>query len=94
MEMYGSGYSNWALLLNHEVFSLYEIVVMSDAAQWDTLQTARMPHVLIARQTKDTSLPIFSDKKDAKSDLFFVCVDGACLQPTTDTIEAINQVIQ
>jgi uncharacterized protein YyaL (SSP411 family) len=94
MEMYGSGYSNWGMILIHEVYSLYEVVAMSNTDALEEIQTSRLQSILVAKQTKNSTLPIFSDKKGAKEDQYFVCVEGTCLLPTTDVTEAINQVIQ
>ncbi|MFT6246605.1 MAG: hypothetical protein ACJAXI_003387 [Crocinitomicaceae bacterium] len=95
MEMYGSGYSNWGMLLNHQIFSLHEIVCMDDTqSSVETIQSAELPKILLAKRNSKSALPIFNDKRDADTKSMFVCVEGACLLPTTDVTEAINQVIQ
>ena len=95
MEMYGSGYSNWGVLLNHQIFSLHEIVFMDDTqSSVETIQSAEIPKVLLAKRNSKSTLPIFNDKRDADAKSLFVCVEGACLLQTTDVTEAIKQVIQ
>lgn len=95
MEMYGSGYSNWGMLLNHQIFSLHEIVCMDDTgSSVETIQSAKLPKVLLAKCNSKSTLPIFNDKRDSDAKSLFVCVEGTCLLPTTDVTEAINQVIQ
>jgi len=95
MEMYGSGYSNWAILLNHQVYSLYELICMDDSDESvKAIQSAELPKVLLAKRNSNSTLPIFSGKEDAKMNELFVCIEGTCLLPTTDVTEAIKQVIQ
>ncbi|MBL4862159.1 MAG: thioredoxin domain-containing protein [Crocinitomicaceae bacterium] len=96
MEKYGSGYSNWGMLLNHEVFSLYEFVCVGNHKDVDvqTIREASMPHVLLAKKGVTSRLPIFDEKTVADDALFFLCTEGTCLIPAKDVTEAINLVIQ
>ena len=96
MESHGSNYSNWALLLNHEVYSLYEFVCVGEKSSEfvKELGTKKTPHVLIAHSSNPSkSLPIFRDKILAKSTIF-VCTEGTCLQPVNNIDDAIKMVIQ
>jgi uncharacterized protein YyaL (SSP411 family) len=96
MEHFGSGYSNWAMLLNHEVYGFYEFVCMSDVkeSQLQEVRSARMQEVLIAKHNNSSKLPIFLGKETEDKGLIFVCVEGTCLMPTKNVTEAVDQVIQ
>ncbi len=95
MEMYGSGYSNWAVCLNHQVFGLYEYVVVGEDACQVATELRRLVHqkVIVVAAEKESSLPIVEYKKSNQT-LIYCCVDGTCLLPTTDVHEAANLVIQ
>lgn len=95
MEMYGSGYSNWGILLNHQIYSFFEFVCMDNCQESvEALQKAKLPKILLAKRNLKSTLPLFLGKDNAGLKEIFVCVEGACLLPTTDVTEAINRVIQ
>ncbi len=97
MEMYGSAYSNWGILLIHELFGLYEFVVTGESEEAvHQMRSAKIPQVLIAANAGESKLPIF-DEKEVRSDgttLIHVCTSGTCFRPTTDVTEALAEVIQ
>ena len=96
MESYGSNYSNWSILLNHEVYSLYEFVCVGEKSKEfiKELGTEKTQHVLIAHSpSSSNSLPIFNDKKLDESTIF-VCTEGTCFQPVKNIDDAIKLVIQ
>ena len=92
MEMYGSGYSNWAILLNHMVYGLYEFVVVGDNAKikHEELIVQRLPKGLFACSKKESKLPIFQDKPLADEALIYLCTSGTCFMPTEDVDRAIK----
>jgi uncharacterized protein YyaL (SSP411 family) len=94
MEKYGSGYSNWAILLNHFVFGFYEFVIVgNDAASIAReLQVKEVPEVLIAVSSGESELPIFKDKSETKETMIYVCKQGNCFLPTNDLNEAIRSI--
>ena len=94
MEMYGSGYSNWAILLNHQIFSFYEFVCVGPSSKKMALELFRtgIPKSLIVYGTKSNiDLPVFKDKQSDK-DLIYVCVEGTCFQPVTN-VEAACKLL-
>lgn len=96
MEMYGSGYSNWAILLGHEIFGLFEIVALG-AAQEHLFQwmKGKAPWSLLAFSESNSSLPIFENRERSPGELrIFVCTLGACLMPVDNVTSALKQVIQ
>ncbi len=95
MEMYGSGYSNWGMLLNHFVYGFYEFVILGDDQQVTSdVRSLRSPKVLVARSTGDSTLPIFEHKERQEETMIHVCTEGTCFLPTSDVTEALKQVIQ
>jgi len=94
MEMYGSGYSNWAILLNHMVYGFYEFVVVGANAKikHEELIAQRLPKVLFACSTKESKVPIFQDKPLADEALIYLCTSRACFMPTEDVDRAIKVI--
>lgn len=92
MEQYGSGYSNWAMLLLHEIYGLAEVVTMPGVVNPGTLQKEGVPFVLAASYSEN--LPLAAGKAGASEDQIMVCFEGSCKLPTTDWQEAQNQVYQ
>lgn len=96
MEMHGSGYSNWAILLEHEVYSMYELVCVGPERKKmaQELQALAMPKSLIVYSDDSMSeLPLF-DGRISDENKIYVCIDGACLTPVSSVTEAYNDVIQ
>jgi len=92
MEQYGSGYSNWGMILLHEIYGLAELVTMPKVKNPHTLQKEGVPFVLAANYSDD--LPFTEGKSDAPDNQIMVCFEGACKLPTTDWQEARKQVYQ
>ena len=94
MEMYGSGYSNWAMLLNHMVFGFYEVVTVGGNAgekHADLLQK-RLPKVLFAGTIKESVLKVFQDKPLVDEALVHLCTSGTCFMPQEDVDKAIKVI--
>jgi uncharacterized protein len=94
MEQYGSGYSNWALLLLDHVRTHYQVVILGEDAPSirQHMQALYLPQAIFAGG-KQSNLPIAQDKtieKDATT--IFVCYDGTCLLPTGDVGEAVKAI--
>lgn len=91
MEQYGSGYSNWGMLLLHEIYGLAEVVTTEreDALM---LQKSGIPFVLQAQI--DAELPLTKSKLETPTDQIMVCFEGSCQLPTNDWDVAKNQVYQ
>ena len=90
MEQYGSGYSNWAILLLNMVRDHYQVAIPGrDALKLSlTMQFNYLPNVLFAGGP-NTQLPVLADKETAGETTIFVCYDGTCLLPTSDPKEAV-----
>lgn len=92
MEQYGSGYSNWGMLLLHEIYGLAEVVSPNNTNDPWTLNKAGVPFVLTAKVDKD--LPMTADKAGTSNNDIMVCFEGACQLPTNDWEVAKRQVFQ
>lgn len=95
MEMYGSGYSNWAQHLMHIVNAYYLVAIVGNDVVLDKqkLQKYYLPQVLFAGGSNIT-LPALSDKEVSDETTLYVCYEGTCLLPTKNTEEALRLVIQ
>jgi uncharacterized protein YyaL (SSP411 family) len=94
MEMYGSGYSNWGMLLNHIVYGQYEVLVIGpDAKQtMKILSKSISAEVILAGTTRKSEIPIFVEKSDNEKTMIYVCEDGTCFLPTEDFNEALQSL--
>ena len=94
MEMYGSGYSNWAVLLNREVLDFYEVLVIGSTAKErvSELRKGPFPDALYAVCESSSEIPIFEGKPMQQETMIYVCKKGACQLPTTSVVEAIEQL--
>ena len=93
MEMHGSDYSNWARLLLHYVNDYYMLAIVGQdvtSAQQQILKEY-LPNVILAGGN-DTTLPALSDKQMTNETVQYVCYQGTCLLPTTDTKETLRLV--
>lgn len=97
MEMYGSGYSNWAVLLNHFVYGVYEFVFSGNDTDVKAFrqEAGKLPlsNVIFARTDEEQPLPI-AEGKHANEPRIHVCTSGTCFAPTKDISVAASYVIQ
>ncbi len=95
MENYGSGYSNWAMLLNEILHGVFEVVVVGEHAKQfaKEIQRAVEQRIILAGTTKESQLPIFEGKIKKKETMIYVCRDGACLLPTNSVEEALQLIV-
>lgn len=93
MEMYGSGYSNWASLLQHIVNDYYLLALVGKEVKEErkNLQHSYLPHVLFAGGN-ELNLPVLTDKKCTEETTMYVCYEGTCLLPTTKIEEVLKLV--
>jgi uncharacterized protein YyaL (SSP411 family) len=95
MEQYGSGYSNWALLLMDYVCTSYVVAITGTGNTEEKAQGLRkvyLPEVLLTGGKK-ASLPVLEDKAFKATAHFQVCYEGTCLLPT-DSVDEVIQLIR
>lgn len=95
MEMYGSGYSNWAQLLTNIAVEFSECVVVgSDRSVIRQLQRSVGNNTIFAFSNSTSDLPIFHDKEHTGETLIHVCNEGYCSAPTNSVKEAIQELMK
>lgn len=94
MAGYGSGYSNWAILMLHHAYPFYEIAIAGNAAltKRAELEKEYIPNYLLIGTAKDENLPLLEHKYVEGSTKIYVCVNKACQMPVTEVREALVQV--
>ena len=96
MEMYGSGYSNWAMLLQRMITGQKEVVFAGnnvDAAISEFRGHIDIPF-LLARVTESSTLSISQGRHSTDDLIIYVCEKGVCSLPVKSVAEAISRVIQ
>ena len=92
MENYGSGYSNWAVLLSNFIFEPKEVVVTGPNAKEVSAQIQQniSTKIVLAGTEKKSEIPIFSDKTLKNETMIYICQAGRCLLPTNNIDEALT----
>lgn len=95
MEMYGSGYSNWAILLSNFTGKFYQISILGNNVEIETKKLFKqyLPNVLFSGG-KDLNVPALADKAVEKKTTIHVCMEGTCLLPTNDVDDVLRLVLQ
>jgi uncharacterized protein YyaL (SSP411 family) len=95
MEQYGSGYSNWGMLLLDVTRDFYQVAILGDQSLEKSreLQKNYLPNTVFAGGVS-ANLPMLQDKESADNTTIFVCYDGTCLLPTTDVKAALQLMIR
>jgi len=87
MEHYGSGYSNWGILLMKNTFPLLQMVFSGDEAKTALKAQLRQyhPNAQLAL-ANGAEIALIKDKTGEKG-VFYLCVDGTCSLPVTEVLE-------
>ncbi|PCH51888.1 MAG: thioredoxin domain-containing protein [Flavobacteriaceae bacterium] len=93
-QQYGSGYSNWLQLMADYSGDYYEIAIAGKNAidKLKEINTKYIPNKLIAGSIKKSNLPLMEGRFNESETLIYICVDGACQLPVSDTKKALNQI--
>ena len=96
MEMYGSGYSNWAMLLQRMIKGQKEVVFAGNNAEDAIVEFREQVDVpvLLARATESSALHICQGRNSTDDLIIYVCEKGTCSLPVKSVAEAISRVIQ
>lgn len=94
MADYGSGYSNWAILMLHHAYPFYEIAIAGEGAltKRAELEKEYTPNYLLIGTTREEDLPLLEHKYVDGETKIYVCVNKACQMPVTEVREALVQV--
>jgi uncharacterized protein YyaL (SSP411 family) len=87
MEQYGSGYSNWGILLLKHTFPYLQMVVSGKDAKNSLANhlTQYQPNAQFA-VADGSDIALVKDKTEG-SGRFYLCVDGVCSLPVSDAVE-------
>ena len=91
---YAEGHSNWLLLYSNYLTEFYEIAIVGTDAK-EKLQELNLhyiPNKLLVGGTKESDLPLLQNKYSSNTTTYYVCVDGACKLPVTETDKALKQI--
>ncbi|MFY9311145.1 MAG: thioredoxin domain-containing protein [Bacteroidia bacterium] len=91
---YGSGYSNWAMLLLNYVQPFYEIAIAGEAMleKRKDFGSYYIPNALFAGTKKESALPLLANRLVAYQTTIYVCSNKTCSQPETDVKEALKHI--
>ncbi len=94
IESYGSGYSNWAMLLLWFTQPFYEVAIVGKSVDtiYKTFQKHHLPNVIFAASTNESSLPLLKNRYVNNKTLIYVCENKTCLQPVKEVSEALKQI--
>ncbi len=91
---YAGGFSNWLQLYMNYVGNFYEVAISGKEAltKLKEIESQYIPNKLIVGSTKDSDLPLLESKFSKSETTIYVCVDGACQLPVTETHLALKQI--
>lgn len=83
---YGSGYSNWAILLMEMTYPFNEIVFTgkNHHALYSKFQHYYQPNSIIARAFEPSDLPLIHSRFDEHKSLIYICENQTCQLPLTE----------
>lgn len=89
---YASSYSNWLMLLQDELFGVYEVAITGTGAERlrHDLEKYYIPNKIMLGGTKG-SLPLLQDKFTQATQIF-VCKDKTCGLPALTIADALKQI--
>lgn len=91
---YPGGSSNWLNLYLNYLGEFYEVAISGTEAhkKLKELNSEFIPNKLIVGSTKDSELPLLENKFTENQTTIYVCIDGACKLPVTETQKALEQL--
>jgi uncharacterized protein YyaL (SSP411 family) len=91
---YGSGASNWLNLYSNYLGDYYEVAIVGEEAmhKLKEINQQYLPNKLIVGSTKESDLPLLAHKYNENETTIYICIDGACKLPVTQTVDALKQM--
>ena len=93
---YGSGYSNWAMLMLHFTVPFYEITLVGNSVDEKRaeLNEHYIPNKIFvgSRNGRESRLPLLENKYVEGKTMIYVCKDKSCQLPVEDVSEALKQM--
>ena len=92
MPSYGSGYSNWAILMLNYIAPFYEVAIIGNQAVQKALDFKQhyTPNTLLLGSTTDSPLPLLQNKMLEGQTTFYLCQNKSCQLPTTELKKVLN----
>jgi uncharacterized protein YyaL (SSP411 family) len=92
MADYGSSFSNWGILMLHEVYPFYEVAIAGEnvKAKLSELNQKFIPNKIIAAGESASALPLLQDRFVNGKTLIYVCENRVCKLPVEKTEEAVK----
>ncbi len=92
MHKYGSGYSNWGLLLLQQAIPFYEVAIVGTDAEkkGKELSIYFIPNKLIAGSKTENTLPLLQDRYVEGRTFIYVCENKVCKLPLEKVEEALK----
>jgi uncharacterized protein YyaL (SSP411 family) len=90
MARYGSGYSNWGILMLYMAAPFNEIAIVGNNAETllKDLNQQYIPNKLVAGSKKESTEPLLQDRYVAGKTLIYVCENKTCKLP----VESVNEM--
>jgi len=94
MPAYGSGYSNWAILMLHHISPFYEIAIAGEQAEEKRkeLEEHYLPNKILSGSKAESRLPLLENKHVPGLTMIYVCRDNSCKLPVSNVKDAILQM--
>lgn len=91
---YGAGAAKWLGLYANYLGDFYEIAVVGPKAKERIAEINRqyIPNKLVVGSVKESSLPLLEYKFSENETTIYVCIDGACKLPVTESEQALEQI--
>ncbi len=89
---YGSGYSNWAMLLLYFSQPFYELAIVGKSVdeKRKSLNKHYNPNRIFAGSVTQSSLPLLKNRYTENDTLIYVCTNKTCLQPVKEIEKALQ----
>ncbi len=94
IEKYPSGFSNWMQLILQRKQGFYQIIVTGAASQGIAMELNKLylPNATIAFVTKQSNIPLLSQKPIGEQLSIYVCKDKVCQLPVHALAEALELI--
>ncbi len=94
IDQYPTSHSNWLDLMLNFVGEYYEVAIVGKNAKQRIaeLNKTYIPNKLIVGSQGESNLYLLENRYSEGETMIYVCVEGACKLPVTETKKAINQL--
>ncbi len=92
---YGSGYSNWAMLLLNYTQPFYEVAIVGKAVdeKRKAFNKHYRPNRIFVGSVSESRLPLLKNRYVEGQTMIYVCTNKTCNEPVIEVSEALKQII-